>query len=416
MVKIYADLHIHSKYARATSPKMNLDYLSKYAKVKGLNVLGTGDFTHPEWFRELKNGLTKKDDHYEYNGIIFIPQTEISHIYSQDGKVRKIHNVIFAPDLEIAEQITEFLKTKGRVDYDGRPIFGIPPYELVEKVMGISKDCEVFPAHVWTPWFSIFGSMSGFDFAEDCYKDQIKHIHALETGMSSDPPMNWMLSSLDRFTLLSNSDSHSPWPQRIGREANVFDMNSFSYKEMIRIIRNKDRNKFLFTIEVDPSYGKYHYDGHRKCNVVMAPNESKKNKNICPKCNRRMTIGVLNRVKELADRKYGYKPEGAIPFKKLLPLSEIISIVYDIGVGTKFVWGLYNKLIEKFGNEYQILLYAKKEDLLKEMHKKLVNAVLDIREGKINVTPGYDGEYGVLTIKEEDKIREQKSLKDFNPT
>jgi uncharacterized protein (TIGR00375 family) len=416
LVKIYADLHIHSKYARATSPKMNLDYLSKYAKVKGLNVLGTGDFTHPEWFRELKNGLSKKDDHYEYNGMIFVPQTEISHIYSQDGKVRKIHNVIFAPDLEIAEQITEFLKTKGRVDYDGRPIFGFPPYELVEKVMEISKDCEVFPAHAWTPWFSIFGSMSGFDSAKDCYKDQIKHIHALETGMSSDPPMNWMLSSLDKFTLLSNSDSHSPWPQRIGREANVFDMNSFSYKEMIRTIRNKNRNKFLFTIEVDPSYGKYHYDGHRKCNVVMAPNESKKNKNICPKCNRRMTIGVLNRVEELADRKYGYKPEGAIPFKKLLPLSEIISIVYDIGVGTKFVWGLYNKLIEKFGDEYQILLYTKKEELVKEMHKKLVKVILDIREGKINVTPGYDGEYGVLTIKEEDKIREQKSLKDFNLT
>jgi uncharacterized protein (TIGR00375 family) len=416
LVKIYADLHIHSKYARATSPKMNLDYLSKYAKVKGLNVLGTGDFTHPEWFRELKNGLSKKDDHYEYNGMIFVPQTEISHIYSQDGKVRKIHNVIFAPDLEIAEQITEFLKTKGRVDYDGRPIFGFPPYELVEKVMEISKDCEVFPAHAWTPWFSIFGSMSGFDSAKDCYKDQIKHIHALETGMSSDPPMNWMLSSLDKFTLLSNSDSHSPWPQRIGREANVFDMDSFFYKEMIRTIRNKDRNKFLFTIEVDPSYGKYHYDGHRKCNVVMAPNESKKNKNICPKCNRRMTIGVLNRVEELADRKYGYKPEGAIPFKKLLPLSEIISIVYDIGVGTKFVWGLYNKLIEKFGDEYQILLYTKKEELVKEMHKKLVKVILDIREGKINVTPGYDGEYGVLTIKEEDKIREQKSLKDFNLT
>jgi len=413
LVKIYADLHIHSKYARATSPKMNLDYLSRYAKIKGLNVLGTGDFTHPKWFEELKTNLVKKNDYYEHDGIIFVPQTEISHIYSQDGKVRKIHTVILAPDLEVVKQITDFLITKGRVDYDGRPIFGIPPYELVEKVMEISKDCEIFPAHAWTPWFSLFGSMSGFDSAEECYKDQIKHIHALETGLSSDPPMNWMLSSLDRFTLLSNSDAHSPWPQRIGREANVFDMDSFSYKEMIRIIRNKDKNKFLSTIEVEPSYGKYHYDGHRMCKVVMTPSESKKIRDICPKCKRKMTIGVLHRVGDLADRKYGYKPKGAIPFKNLLPLSEIIATVYDIGVGSKFVWGSYNKFVEKFGNEYQILMDIEKDELLKVMHKKLTKMILDITKGNIKVQPGYDGEYGELMIKEGDKIREQKSLKDF---
>ncbi len=259
-MKIVADLHIHSKYSRATSPSMDIEHLAAQAKIKGITILGTGDFTHPLWFKELKTKLVKEGDLYKYDNTYFIPSVEISSIYKQDNKVRKIHNVILSPTLEIAEQITDELKKHGRVDYDGRPIFNIPSYELVEMVMNISKDNFVFPAHIWTPWFSLFGSKSGFDRIEDCYKDQLKHIHALETGLSSDPEMNWRISKLDKFALISNSDSHSPWPNRLGREANVFELKKPSYSEMINAIKTKDKKKFLFTIEVEPAYGKYHFD------------------------------------------------------------------------------------------------------------------------------------------------------------
>ena len=275
--------------------------------------------------------------------------------------------------------------------------------QLVEEVMEVSMDNMVFPAHAWTPWFSIFGAFSGFDTVEECYQDMTRHIHALETGLSSDPPMNWRLSRLDKFTLVSNSDSHSFWPWRIGREANVFELKRLSYKEVIDTIRLKDKERFKFTIETDPAYGKYHWTGHRNCHVSLSPKEAMKLGNICPVCRRKLTKGVQQRVEELADRPEGFKPQNAIDFMRLLPLSEIIATVLGVeSPSAKNVWVVYNKLIEKFGNEYAVLIDASKEALTEVVNEKIAEAIIKVREGKIKVIPGYDGVYGQLIIFEEE--------------
>ena len=422
-MKIIADLQIHSRYSRATSKTINLDNLEKYARLKGLNLLGTGDITHPLWLKELKkelkedgSGILKSD-----SGFNFVLQGEVSNIYSQDGKGRRVHNLILAENFEIAEQIQEALKKKGRIDYDGRPIFGFSCPELVEMMKQIDEKIEIIPAHAWTPWFSLFGSMSGFDSVEECFKDQTKHIHAIETGMSSDPAMNWRLSQLDKFTLVSSSDAHSYWPWRIGREANAFDI-ELTYDNLINAIRNK--KGFLYTIETNPEYGKYHIDGHRACNISMEPKESKKYNNICPKCKRPLTIGVLHRVEQLADREQGFKPKNAIPFKSLIPLSEILSFLLNTAVASKQIWQEYYKLINNFGNEFEILLDAKKEDLMKFTDEKIADAIIAVREGKVKIKPGYDGVYGQLIFDEKsgskavEKARHsaksgQKSLSEF---
>ncbi len=407
---IIADLHIHGRYSRATSQQLNIANLEKYARIKGVDLLGTGDFTHPLWLKELKENLTEADGILKTKtGFPFIWQTEVSLIYSQDGKVRKIHNIILAPNYEIVRQINELLGKKGNLSADGRPIFGkYPCYAFVEDLMKISKDIEIIPAHIWTPWFSLFGSMSGFDSVKECFKDQTKNIHALETGLSSDPAMNWRLSQLDPFALVSFSDLHSFWPWRIGREATIFNT-KLSYKEIIRAIREK---KIKETIEVDPSYGKYHFDGHRLCKVCMSPSESIKNKNICPKCGRKLTIGVLHRVEELADRPEGFKPKNAIPFRRLIPLSEIISNLIGSSVATKKVWNIYYKLINEFKSEFNILLDVSYEELKKIVDEKLAKAIIMNREEKIRIRPGFDGMYGVPIFKE--KIEDpQKGLNKF---
>ena len=357
------DLHIHSKYSRATSKDLTLENLEKYARIKGLDVLGTGDFTHPTWFKELKEKLTEDGTGIlkSKTGFNFLLQTEISLIYKQDGKGRRIHHPILAPSLAVVRQINEFLSKKGRLDYDGRPIFGFSSIELVEGMISISKDIEIIPAHAYTPWFSVFGSMSGFNSLEECFKEKTNHIHAIETGISSDPAMNWRLSKLDNITLISNSDCHSFWPWRIGREANVFELKDLTYQNIINAIRT--RKGFVETIEVDPAYGKYHFDGHRACNVVMPPKEAVKRNNLCPKCNSTLTIGVAHRIEELADRPEGFTPKNAIPFKSLIPLSEILSKVIGTAVFTKKVWIEYNKLIGAFGSEFNILLNASFEDI-----------------------------------------------------
>jgi len=392
-MKVISDLQVHSRFSRATSKQLNLENLEKFARIKGLNLLGTGDITHPEWLKELKQGLTEDDTGIlkSKSGFSFVLQGEVSNIYTQDGKGRRIHNLILAKNFEIADQIQEALKKKGRIDYDGRPIFGFNCIELVEMMKNIDEKIEIIPAHAWTPWFSLFGSMSGFDSVEECYKDQTKHIHAIETGLSSDPAMNWRLSQLDKFTLVSNSDAHSFWPWRIGREANVFDID-LTYDNLINAIRNK--KGFLYTIEVDPNYGKYHLDGHRACNVCLEPKESLKNNNICPKCKKPLTIGVLQRVEQLADRDEGYKPKDAIPFKSLIPLSEILSALLGYGVASKKIFSEYYKLIKNFDNELNILLNVTKEDLIKATDEKIADAIIQIREGKAKIKPGYDGVYG----------------------
>ncbi len=418
-MKLIADLHIHSKYSRATSKELNLENLEKYAKIKGINLLGTGDFTHPLWLKELKNNLTEKDGIlYSKTGFPFILQGEISLIYTQGGRGRKIHNVVLAPGLDVVGQINEALLKKGRLDYDGRPIFGMSCIEFVEMMKDISQDVEIISAHIWTPWFSLFGSMSGFNSVEECYRDQSKHIHALETGLSSDPAMNWRLSNLDKYSLVSFSDSHSFWPWRIGREATLFDI-KLGYKNLINALRTKDG--LIGTIEVDPSYGKYHLDGHRNCGICMTPKESLHNRNICPACKRPVTIGVLHRIEDLADREEGFKPENAKPFFSLIPLHEIISKLLNSGISSQKTWNEFNKLIDKFGNELNVLLYTKKEELMKAVDERLAEKIIENRKGKIRIHPGYDGEYGYPVFDEKDikktkKMeikKEQKDLSEF---
>jgi len=405
MFYMITDLHIHSHYSQATSQNMNLVELSRNAKIKGIDVLGTGDFTHPLWLKELKENLSDDGDIYSYNGVNFILQGEISLIYNQ-VKMRKIHLIILAPSFEVVDQINEYLKKHGRLDYDGRPTFGISCIELTENLMSISKEIEIIPAHCMTPWFGIFGSMSGFDSIKECFEDKTKYIHAVETGMSADPPMLWRISELDDFSLVSNSDSHSPHPYRIGREANVFSCEP-KYKNIINAIRT--RKNFLFTIEVNPAYGKYHFDGHRNCNFSCSPEESKKLKNICPICKKPLTIGVLNRVEQLADREEGFRPKGAVDFKSIIPLSEIISLSTGYNIFTKKVSDIYNKLIENFGTEFKILLDAEEKELKKIVDERLANLIIKNRLGKIKVIPGYDGVYGRAI----EKSVNQKTLRDL---
>jgi len=420
-MKYFADLHIHSRFSRATSKQLNIDNLERYAKIKGINLLGTGDFTHPEWIKELKQKLNEDESGIlkTQNGFNFVLQTEISLMYSQDGMGRRIHLILLAPNFEVVEQINEILARNGRLDYDGRPIFNIPCPQLVEMMKSISNEIEIIPAHIWTPWFSLFGSKSGFNTIEQCFQDQTKNIHALETGLSSDPEMNWRISALDKYSLVSNSDLHSFWPWRLGRECNIFEIKDLTYKHLLKTIITKEG--FKETIEVDPNYGKYHYDGHRNCNVSFSPKETLEKKGICPICGKILTIGVLNRVEELADREAGFKPQGAIPFRKIIPLSDILAKRLNSGVATQKVWKEYNNIVNNLGNEYYVLLNAKKEELLKYTNEKIADLILKNRKGKIKIEPGYDGEYGYPILTEKDvkkKIRikqgkEQKGLNDF---
>lgn len=405
-MKIIADLQVHSRFSRATSKQLNLENLEKFAKIKGLNLLGTGDITHPEWLKELKQGLKEDDTGIlkSSSGFNFVLQGEVSNIYTQDGKARRIHNLLLAENFEIAEQIQEALKKKGRIDYDGRPIFGFNCIELVEMMKNIDEKIEVIPAHAWTPWFSLFGSMSGFDSVEECFKDQTKHIHAIETGLSSDPAMNWRLSQLDKYTLVSSSDAHSFWPWRIGREANVFDI-ELTYDNLIDAIRNK--KGLVETFEFFPEEGKYHFSGHRDCNICLSPKEAMNLKDICPKCGRKITIGVAERVEQLADRPEGFKPKDAIPFRNLIPLSELIAGITKSSVASKKVFGEYYKLINAFGNEMSILLEVEESELKKVSSEKISNIIMKNRTQKISFKPGFDGNYG-KPLFEADEIQESE--------
>ncbi len=411
-MKNIADFHIHSKYSRATSKDMDLESLDKWAKIKGIKVLGTGDFTHPEWFKNLKeklepaeSGLFKVKN--QNDGVRFVLTSEISCIYSKNNRVRKIHVLIFSPSFEVCEEINAQLGWIGNLKSDGRPILGLDAKELAKIVLKASPDCLVVPAHIWTPWFSLLGSKSGFDSIEECFEEYSKYIYAVETGLSSDPLMNWKLSSLDNVALISNSDCHSP--HKIGREANVFDT-ELSYPGIVEAIKSKDPKKFLYTIEFFPEEGKYHFDGHRVCDVRTSPQESKKYNNICPTCAKPLTIGVLNRVEELADRIE--KPEGKIPFKSLIPLVEIIADALNQGPDTKRVDEQYQSLI-KCGNEFSILLDLPYKDLETATLPEIAQGIIKVREGKVFVEPGYDGVFGKIKVfsqNEQKRLIKQKSL------
>ena len=399
-MKFIADFHIHSKYSRATSKDFDLEKISQWAKIKGIKVVGTGDFTHPVWFSELKEKLEpaapglfklKKDD----NGTFFILTSEISCIYAKNNKVRKIHVVIFAPSLEVVEEINKKLNAIGNLKSDGRPILGLDAKELLRIIMGVSQDCLFVPAHCLTPWFSIFGSKSGFDSVEECFEELSPHIFALESGLSADPAMIWRIPDGRRLCIISNSDAHSP--EKMGREANVFDTD-IDYQSIVSAIKAKDPSKFLYTVEFYPEEGKYHYDGHRLCKVCLSPEESRKYNEICPVCGRSLTIGVANRVAKISDKEEDFVPENAIPFRKMVPLKEIVAECLGVGVLSLAVKKEYDKLINAFDSEFSVLLDASVSDIEKASDKLIAEAVKRVREGNLSISPGFDGEFGKVSI------------------
>ena len=411
-MEFIADFHIHSKYSRATSKDMDIQHIADWAKIKGITLMGTGDFTHHLWLEELKGKLEDLGNGlFKYKEVYFILTAEISSIYSKKGKGYRIHNIVFSPSLKTTDKINETLARYGNLASDGRPILGMDAAELVRIIFDIDENCMVVPSHIWTPWFSLFGSMSGFDRIEDCFEKETSKIFALETGLSSDPGMNWRLSALDKFTLISNSDSHSP--AKIGREANIFDC-ELNYKTIREVLKTKDKKRFLSTIEFFPEEGKYHFDGHRLCDQRLSPKETKQHQGKCPKCGKKVTVGVMNRVEELADRPEGFNPPNSIPYKNLIPLDEIIAETKGVGKTSLAVGRDYRSCLAKFGTEFEILLRASKEDLLKGLPSRIAEGVLRVREGKVSIKAGYDGEYGIISIfgaeDKPEKKEEQLSL------
>ncbi len=401
-MRVIADLHIHSKYSRATSKNMDVENIARWAKLKGIDLIGTGDFTHHLWLEELKSKLKPTSGGlYQHNGINFLLTAEVSNMYKKNGKGRRIHTVIFAPGFGAVEKLNKKLAGRGNIASDGRPIFGFDVKDIIKMCLDISKDFFFVPAHAWTPWFSVFGSHSGFDSVEECFEEEAKNIYALETGLSSDPGMNWRLSKLDKYTLISNSDAHSPI--KLGREANVFDC-ELSYKEIINILKKKDKNKFLYTVEFFPEEGKYHFDGHRLCEVRLSPGEARQHKNICPKCGKPLTIGVMNRVEALSDRKEGFVPKDAIPYKSLVPLIEIIAEAQQKAPTAKGVQEEYRTAISSFGTEFSILLDATEQDLKNSLSQNTAEAVIKVRNRDLYIEPGYDGEYGTVKIFKEEEL------------
>jgi uncharacterized protein (TIGR00375 family) len=410
MNRIIADFHVHSGYSRATSKDMNVENMASWAKKKGINLLGTGDFTHPVHFKNLRSALKPAGNGLYTSpsepSVFFMFTAEISSIYSYKGKVRKIHNLIMAPGIEIVEKINSTLQKKGNLSSDGRPILGTPAKDLIKMVLDISEDCLFVPAHAWTPWFSLFGSKSGFDSIEECFDEYAQYIYAIETGLSSDPEMNWRLSALDNITLISNSDAHSP--NKLGREANVFNCD-MDYPAVIDTIKKKDKARFLYTVEFFPEEGKYHYDGHRRCNVLFSPDETKKHNHTCPVCKKPVTVGVMNRVDELADREEGFIPDNAIPSRHLVPLQEIIAGALNVGSNTVMVKKEYQRLVASY-TEFEILLDLSESELYEITERKIAEGILKVRSGSIDIIPGYDGEYGKVSLfskKDPDRKKEK---------
>lgn len=398
---LMGDLHIHSRFSRACSKQLNISNLVKWARIKGVGLLGTGDFTHEEWLKEIKE-LHEENGIYYYEDNIgkfpFILTSEISLVYTDKGKGRRVHLLYLAPSISAVEKINKWLDGIGRRDYDGRPIFKISCRDFVAKMAEIDDRIEVIPAHIWTPWFGVFGSKGGYDSLEDAFGDMRSRIHAIETGISSDPAMNWKIKNLNDVSIVSFSDLHSFWPWRIGREATIFslpDSNLLSYDLILGQIRE---NGFIGTIETDPAYGKYHYDGHLKCNFSCSPNKTKELNEICPECGKKLIVGVDYRVDELSG---GERVEGKKLYYTILPLHEILSLALGKGMNTKTCWEVYDKLIEKFKTEFNILLNIGEDELFGVLNNKLLaDLIIKNREGKIKVKPGYDGVYGVALLEE----------------
>jgi uncharacterized protein (TIGR00375 family) len=396
-MEIFADLHLHSKYSAATSKNMDLSNIIKFSKLKGLNLVGTGDFTHPSWLKQIKENLEGKEILYK-DGIHFLLTTEVNLVYED----KKVHLLLFSPSLQHTDQIIDVLSKKTNLEKDARPTININLIEFLDLIFSIDKKILVIPAHCMTPWYGIFGSRSGFNSLKEAFGERAKFIYAVESGLSASPDMLWRIREIRDINIVSFSDSHSYNLYRIGREATVFELEEMSYDGIYKAIKEKEgKNRIKYTIEVDPAYGKYHWDGHRNCNIKLSPEESKKVNGICPKCHRKLTIGVEHRVEEISDKPKGFRPVNAKPFFKLLPLSELIANFYKLNIDSKKVSQTTSKLIQKFGSEFNVLLYAPFKELKKVVKEKLAELIIKNREGRIKVDPGYDGVYGKPILSEQ---------------
>ncbi len=419
-MEFIADLHIHSHFSRATSPLLTPEILDFYGGIKGIRVIGTGDITHPGWTKELKEklvsdgtGLFKLKPEYkihELNGlparnseVRFMLTGEISSIYKKGGRVRKVHNVIFAPDFETIVRIqNKITRLGGNITSDGRPILGLDSRDLLELALDASPDIFFVPAHIWTPWFSVLGSKSGFDSISECFGDLSDHISAVETGLSTDPPMHWMCTFLDKFTLISNSDAHSP--EKLGRNANSFNCN-VTYMDMIEALRKGDNRTFHGTIDLYPQEGKYHFDGHRKCGIRWDPVQTLEHNGICPVCGKKVTVGVLHRVMQLADRTNIYDRSSRLPYQHIIPLKELLSEISGVGEQSKHVAHLYHRIIRQAGDEFQILREIPLERIQQLTgNETLVEALRRMRSERVYVHEGFDGEYGKIYVFSENEL------------
>jgi len=418
-MKIFADLHLHSKYARGCSKNLNLENLAYYAKLKGLKLLITGDFTHPLWFKEISKKLEEAGDGvYKLKNnseTYFLLGGEISSIFSRKGVVKRIHYLVILPKFELVEKLNKKLSLYSNLSSDGRPILGLDVIDFIKILFDIYEEAIFIPAHIWTPWFSLYGSMSGFDSIYDAFNDYVKYVTAVETGLSSSPQMNWRIPELDNISIVSFSDSHSFYPHRLGREATLFEVENISYKNIYKAMKNPDeKNKILMTIEFFPEEGKYHYDGHRLCQIRFSPEESKKNNFLCPKCKKSVTIGVMSRIEYLAKRDKNFYDNNRPPFIMTPPLTEILSQIYQTQPTSKKVLNKYIDLINKFGYELDILTGNYDKEKLQE-EPLLFQALDKISKKDIILEPGYDGEYGKVIIKIDNNLNNNlNKKKDIN--
>lgn len=410
-MKMIADLHIHSRFSMATSKEGTPENLDFWARKKGISLIGTGDFTHPVWREELKerlvsegNGLYRLRDAYVKEesrkfpgeGTRFVVSGEISSIYKKNGKTRKVHNVILLPSLEAADAMAQRLEKIGNIHSDGRPILGLDSHDLLEMMLDVCPEGILVPAHIWTPHFSVLGAKSGFDSVEECFEELAPYIHALETGLSSDPAMNWRISKLDRYQLVSNSDAHSP--SKLGREANLLDIDC-SYEGLYRAIQTGEGLEG--TVEFFPEEGKYHLDGHRKCGVSLSPVEAERLGGICPVCGKKLTMGVDHRVEQLADRAEGFVKKDGKKYESLVPLPEVISACMGYSTASKKVQGCFEQMIQTLGTEFDILRNVPSEDIKSCAGERIAEGIENVRTGNVKRIPGYDGEYGKIELFDE---------------
>ena len=414
-MRYITDWHVHSRFSRACSQNLTLENNALWCQKKGVNVLGTADFTHPVWFGELETKLVEQEPGLykladgQFPDMRYMLTTEVSQIYKKNDKTRRIHNLILAPSLDTVRKTNAWLLDKGfNLKADGRPILGLDSEELYKRLKDIDERTVLIPAHAWTPWFSVFGSKSGFDSLEECFGSMAPHIFAIETGLSSDALMNRSCSMLDKVSLISNSDAHSP--EKFGREANVFDLEAheFSFDGFMNVLRVRDQKKFLYTIEFYPEEGKYHVDGHADCGIALDPTETKKLGGLCPKCKRLLTIGVMSRVAALHDRELVTVPSHHVPQKSIVPLPEILAEVYGVASpSSKKVVAMYEKMIATLGNEFKILLDLSTSDIAALAGPDIAEAIRRVRAGEMSITPGYDGIYGKVKIFGENELKQK---------